>query len=312
MKDVADDLAELAGAADATAWRVALEDIAEERGYYDALGADHAALFADAGPVLLVSFETEPEVRARDGRAPLGWALARPAGWSSLVLTSRGRSWFRDPEIYGYFDRLVDDGFFDAFDQVIFTGAGPCGYAAAAYSVAAPGATVIVLAPQATLTPARAGWDSRFPEARRLDFTSRYGDAALMCEAATAAFVLFDPAEREDAMHAALFAAAGASTLPARHFGGELAGLLEHSGALGEIVTAAAEGRLDATTVFRALRARRTQSPWLRHLLAAVEARGDPALVKRLCACVLASGKRAPRFRDGLDRAERALAERDH
>lgn len=308
MKDIADDLAELAGADDAASWRVALEDIAEERGYFDALGRDHAALFTEAGPVLLVSFEAEPNVRARNGRAPLGWALARPASWSSLVLISRGPSWFRDPEIYSYFDRLVDDGFFDEFDRVIFTGAGPCGYAAAAFSVAAPGATVIALGPQATLTPARAGWDKRFPEARRLDFTSRYGYAPEMCEAAAAAFVLFDPAEREDAMHAALFAAGGATPLPARHFGAELAELLARSGALGEIVTAAAEDQLDAAAVYRALRARRAQSPWLRRLLAAAESRGGPGLVRRLCTHVLAHGRRAPRFRQALERAERELA----
>jgi hypothetical protein len=43
----------------------------------------------------------------------------------------------------------VDDGFFDEFEQVIFYGSGSSGYAAAAFSVAAPGATVIAVQPQA-------------------------------------------------------------------------------------------------------------------------------------------------------------------
>ena len=40
--------------------------------------------------------------------------------------------------VYGFFDQILDDGFFDEFDTIIFYGAGPCGYAATAYSVAAP------------------------------------------------------------------------------------------------------------------------------------------------------------------------------
>ena len=52
---------------------------------------------------------------------------------------TKGDTWFRDNRVYGYFDRLIADGFFEDFDTVIFYGAGSCGYAAAAFSVAAPG-----------------------------------------------------------------------------------------------------------------------------------------------------------------------------
>ena len=61
--------------------------------------------------------------------------------------------WFRYPKVHAYFNRLVDDGFFDDLDKVVFYGAGPCGYAAATFSVAAPGATVVAIQPQATLDP---------------------------------------------------------------------------------------------------------------------------------------------------------------
>lgn len=309
MKDFSDDLAELAGAADAAAWRATIEDIAEERGYFDSLGIDHAALFSEAGPILLVSFECEPDVRARHGHAPLGWHLAQPQGWSSLVLMSKERSWFRTPEVFGFFDRLVDDGFFDDFERVIFLGAGPCGYAAAAYSVAAPGATVVALAPQATMTPARAGWDTRFPKARRLDFTSRYGYAPDMCDAAAATYVIYDPAEPEDAMHATLFALRGAETIRLRRVGPHLTAVVEGSGALAQIVSAAADGGLTVTAARRALRARRDYAPWLRRLLASARERGDPTMVKHLCTFLLENGTRGPRFRRALEQAERELAE---
>ena len=72
---------------------------------------------------------------------------------------------------------MVDYGFFDELDQVVFYGSGPCGYAAAAFSVAAPGATVVAVQPQAKLDPRVTVWDSRHRKMRRADFTSRYGYA---------------------------------------------------------------------------------------------------------------------------------------
>lgn len=307
MRDVSDDVTALAGAETDADWDAALEDIAERRGYYDPLGADHLALFTDAGPELLVTFEEAATIRARPGQSPLGWTLCPDRDWSRLVLVARRQSWFRDPEVYRYFDRLADDGFFDEFDRVVVHGAGHCGYAAAAFSVAAPGATLVLTAPQATLTPALAGWDRRFSGSRRLDFTSRYGYAPDMTEAAARAFLIHDPAIAEDAMHAALFHLAGAEVIRARHHGARLADNLEASGALAKIVTTAMVGRLDRLALARALRARRDLQPYLRGLLDRLEAADRPALIAALCRNVVAR-KRAPRFRQALRRAEAALA----
>lgn len=307
MRDMRDDAAALAGAETASDWEATLEDIAERRGYYDPLGEDHVALFTDAAPELLVTFEEADTIRARPDQSPLGWSLCPDRDWSRLVLVARRQSWFRDPEVYRYFDRLADDGFFDEFDRVVVHGAGPCGYAAAAFSVAAPGATLILTAPQATLTPALAGWDRRFSGSRRLDFTSRYGYAPDMTEAAARTFVIHDPASPEDAMHAALFEVAGAEAIRARHHGAHLAEHLEASGALAQIVTAAMAGRLDRLTLIRALRARRDLQPYLRGLLDRLGAADRPALTAALCRNVVAR-KRAPRFRQALRQAEAALA----
>lgn len=309
MRDMTDDATALAGAETATDWDAAVEDIAERQGYHDPLGADHLALFTDAGPALLVTFEEADAIRARPGRAPLGWSLGDGRDWSRLVLVARRQSWFRDPEVYRYFDRLADDGFFDEFDRVVVYGAGPCGYAAAAYSVTAPGATLILTAPQATLTPALAGWDRRFAGTRRRDFTSRYGYAPDMTEAAARTFVIHDPAIAEDAMHAALFQVAGAEVIRARNHGARLADNLEASGALARMVMAAMAGRLDRLALIRALRARRDLQPYLRGLLARLEAADRPALTAALCRNVVAR-KRAPRFRKALRQAEAELARR--
>ncbi|MFV2002444.1 MAG: phosphoadenosine phosphosulfate reductase, partial [Paracoccaceae bacterium] len=144
-------------------WLDVLEDIAEEHGYFEPLGPDHSAIFLDQKPMLLVTFETMASIRARaHSDVPLGWTLAEADGWSQLCLLSHDETWFRHRAVYEYFDRLVDDGFFEGYDRVVFCGADSCGYAAAAFSVVSPGATVITMSPQATLGPAVAEWGERF------------------------------------------------------------------------------------------------------------------------------------------------------
>ena len=167
------------------AWLSALEDIADAAGYFQPLSAKHNAAFIDAGKTLLVTFESLQSIQSMNGEAhPIGFEMVREEGWSLLSFFCDGQTWFRDPAIYRYLDRLVDDGFFEDFDQVIFYGAGSSGYAACAFSVAAPGAQVLALSPQATLDPRVSEWDDRFRRMRRISFTDRYGYAPDMLDAA--------------------------------------------------------------------------------------------------------------------------------
>ena len=133
-------------------WKARMAALAEEHGMYQPLGDKHFATFIDQGNTLLVTFETVQGIHNLSDQAqPLGFDLVKNLGWSHMCVISDGDTWFREGRIYGFFDQLIDDGFFDEFDKVIFYGAGPCGYAAAAYSVASPGATVVAVQPQATL-----------------------------------------------------------------------------------------------------------------------------------------------------------------
>lgn len=138
MKDTAAFTYDLDGL-DRAAWVARIEDIAEEFGYAEPVGPDYSALLIDAGRTLLVTFESVGGIRRnKDGNAPMGWGFVSSHGWSSLTLMSDAElDWFRHPSAFGYFDRMIDDGFFDDFDQVLFYGAGSAGYAAAAFSVAA-------------------------------------------------------------------------------------------------------------------------------------------------------------------------------
>ena len=207
MKDMSANFSYELNDLDRTAWIEQVDEIAEEFGYSEPVGPNHTALLIDAGRTLIVSFESVASVRmSNDETAPIGWGFVQSHGWSSLtLLAEHDTDWFRHPAMFGYFDRMIDDGFFDDFDQVLFYGAGAAGYAAAAYSVAAPDAYVLAIQPQATLDPALARWDRRHPEARRLDFTSRFGYAPMMVETAAAVSIIHDPSVSEDAMHASLF-----------------------------------------------------------------------------------------------------------
>lgn len=285
-------------------WLGALRQIGEEYGFAEPLGKNHAAIFIEESDTLLVGFETMSGIETlSETRTPIGFDMVGAAGWSSLSLLSHGDTWFRDPKIYDFFDQLIDDGFFDEFETVLFFGAGPCGYAAAAYSVASPGARVLVLQPQATLDPRIAEWDDRFTEQRRRDFTSRYGFAPEMLEAAEHAYIVYDPRERLDAMHSALFARPNVSRFRAPFMGGSLQSDLRALDLLPGMLTASAEGRLDTAAMAGMLRARRDHSPYLRRLLMRLDADERTGLARMLCQHVVAR-MHAPRFRRRLAQIE--------
>jgi len=277
-------------------WLERLAATTDDNGHFQPLGARHLAAFIDHGGTLLVSFETIAGIRALSDRdEPMGWEFVRREGWSHLALIGDGETWFRDRHVYAYFDRLTDDGFFEDFDRVIFHGAGPCGYAACAYSVAAPGATVLAVQPQATLDPRMTEWDERFAEMRRTSFTDRYGYAPDMLDAADHGFVLYDPAEELDAMHATLFTRRNVTKLRMRHMGGALQGDLIEMEVLHPLLVAAADGALDEELFAELYRARRDYPPYLRRLLAHLDARERDRLAWLLCRNVTARMK-APRF----------------
>ena len=280
-------------------WLAMMDEIGEEAGYFQALGARHWAFFVDESPTMLVSFEQAGDILSRPGQMPLGHDIAKDKGWSHLCLIADGDTWYRDPRVYGYFDRLVDDAFFEDFDSVLFMGSGVQGYAAAAFSVAAPGATVLAMSPRATLKPDMAGWDRRAVKARKLDFTSRYGYAPDMIEGAARVYILHDPDVTEDAMHAALFRGPHVTQLRCPRLGGRLDWSFTHMQVVTPLAQAAMAGTLNMQSFAQIWRGRRNFGPYLRVLLTQAQARGRVGLEKKICQNVT-SRLNAPRFRKRL------------
>ena len=238
---------------------------------------------------------------------PLGYQIAAPRGWSSLTLIADGPTWYRDRAVYGYFDRLIDDAFFEDFDHVVFYGAGMGGYGAAAFSVSAPGSTIVALAPQATLDTDSAEWDRRFMKARRLDFTSRFGFAPDMAEGSERVFIVYDPVQQVDAVHAALFRGSHVTKLRARNIGRDPQAELARIDALRPLIDAACQGTLTDRAFFRLWRARRDNVHYLGRLIGRIQSQNRPA---RLLRALRIANQRAdhPQLKQALARAEAAAA----
>ncbi|MFT5650405.1 MAG: hypothetical protein ACJAXK_000819 [Yoonia sp.] len=294
MKDMRLDFeAELNGL-DADDWFDRIDAISDEHGYFEPLGDKHVAAFLDAGPNLMVTFEDADYIRKfNDGDAPRGFRYAQREGWSHLAIIAKSESWFRDPAIYRYFDRLIDDGFFEDFDNVLFYGTHGGAYAAAAYSVAAPGCTVLALRPQATLDPRIAGWDTRYVQQRRHDFTHRFGYAPDMIDAVNHAYIAFDPLQRFDAMHAGMFTRSNVTALRCTGLGNRLDLTLDAMEVHDDLIKGAMFKTLDLDTFNKAMRKRRDNPTYLRNLYTRMIQTGHPKLAANVCAYVLRSGDQA-------------------
>lgn len=289
---------------DRAAWLSLLRNLGEGSGGFDALGDHHWAILNEDGPTLVISFDRLEDIRKLEpGQMPHIFGQATQNGWSHLSLISEGDSWYRDKAVFAHIDRLVDEAFFDNYDHVVFYGAGMGAYAAAAFSVASPGATVLAIQPRATLDPASAGWESRFVAARRLNFTSRYGYAPDMTEGAAKMFTLHDPYCRPDAMHAALFRKPYVTMLKARFLGEDIATALADMGILPKLVKAACDGTLTASFYAKLWRERRNFGTYLRSILRACTEAGKPKREAMICRSIT-SRLRAPAFRKRLEKLE--------
>jgi hypothetical protein len=293
-------------------WVQATRPVTGTAGFTENLGPRHAAIFVEnPSKTLLVSFEAHHRIEDLSEKGhPLGWALVEALGWSHLCLASEMDTWFRENLVYGFFDRLIDEGFFERFDTVLFYGAGSCGYAAAAFSVAAPGARVLAIQPQATLDPRVAEWDNRFIGMRRTSFDDRFGYAPDMLDAAQEAFVLYDPDIELDAMHAALFTRPNVTKFRMRHLGPRIDASLVRMKVLLRMLAQLSAGKLSTLALARLYRARRTDGAYQYGLLMATTRDDRHQLTAWLAHAVLRQ-RGAPPFRKALARATNMLAAQD-
>ena len=244
----------------------------------DVLGPDIAAHYVDGGDTLLVVFALwSMQAQALAGSPlPAPVLAARAQGWSVLSILSRRQDWFLAPEFADYLAAQQAAEFFASFQRVIFYGAGMGGYAACRHAPYAPGAELLVLAPQATLDPAIAGWDNRYRAARRLAFGAQ-GFAPDHLAQAKAVSVIFDPSQQLDAMHAALFRGSNVQHLRAPGLGARPEAQLQAHDLLSPLFAALGQGRLGQAELARLIRPVRRNAESLQARAAACLQAGQPA-----------------------------------
>ncbi|MEM9582371.1 MAG: phosphoadenosine phosphosulfate reductase [Pseudomonadota bacterium] len=290
-------------------WDRELHAMGEKYGFYEKIGADHSALFVRAGKTLIVTFENLDHVYEHGNRLPWGFGFVQKQGWSILGMMAHDWSWYRDEDVYAFFDRLKAEKFFDQFDHVVFYGASMGGYGACAFSAACPGASVVAISPQATLDRDLCSWEKRYQVAWIRDFSGDYGYAPDMTQAAEQVFILYDPLEPPDAMHAALFQGNNVTKLKCRFQGHRIASGLIQMGILQPIVSGCVDGTLTRSEFYKLLRARRSFRRYLRELLHKIDDQKHPLMVARLAEFVLAQGN-GPVFRRKLNAANALLKKR--
>lgn len=297
------------GALDRDSWNAELRALGKAHGFFEELGPDHTALFVRSGKTLIVTFENLDHVFEHGNRLPWGFDFVQKQGWSILGLMAHDWTWYRDGDVYAFFNRLKQDGFFDQFDRVVFYGASMGGYAACAFSAACPGATVVAISPQATLDRDLCSWEKRYHKAWSRDFTTQYGYAPAMVALAREVFIFYDPLEPPDAMHAALFQGDNITKLKCRFQGHRIASGLIQMGLLKPVVGACVDGSLTRPKFYKMLRARHEFRRYLRELLLRIDEKKHPFLIALLAEHVLARGN-GPLFRRKLNAANELLQKR--
>jgi pimeloyl-ACP methyl ester carboxylesterase len=281
-------------------WRGNLREIGAREGFFEELGKQHTALFVERGKTLIVTFENLDHVydRASD-RMPWGYGFVESRNWSMLGMMAHDWTWYRDEAVWDFFDRLRDEGFFERFDKVVFYGASMGAYAASVFSAAAPGATVILISPQATLDREVAPWEERYRKAWRRDYRTRYGYGPEMVAGAGDVHLFYDPRNRLDSMHAALFRGDNVTKYRCRFMGHRIASLWIQLGLLKPIVEACVAGTLTPGEFYKWMRARRENPRFQKELLNTLVKEDRPKLIARYCEAVLAR-RRGPNFRKAL------------
>lgn len=291
-------------------WRDNLKELGEAEGFFEELGDQHSALYVDKGDTLIVTFENLDHVYDFTGdRMPWGYGFVTGRGWSMLGMMAHDWTWYRDEAVFDFFDRLRDEGFFDKFKKVVFYGASMGAYAAASFSAAAPGATVILISPQATLDRQIAPWEYRYLKAWRRNFKDRYGYAPDHVAAAKDVYLFYDPRMAQDAMHATLFTGDNIHKYTCKFFGHRMASLWVQMGVLKTVIDSCLDGTINRTDFYKLMRKRRDTGRYMREFLDTLEAKGNPRRVAYYCEAVL-NRRRGPKFRNALQAAREAMKTR--
>ncbi len=288
-------------------WSAIATDLAGKDGFFTDCG-EHSFLYVPRGDTLVVTFDNlDIAMTKREERRPWGFSFIESRNWSMLGVMANGWTWFRDQAVTDEFDRLRDTGFFNKFRRVVFYGASMGGYAAAAYSAAAPGSTVFVISPQSTLDKNIVPWEMRYKKAWDRDFSNHYGDASVTSQNAEHVHLMYDPYVAPDTAHAARFTGKNVTHWRCPMLGHRLGSSLSQMGILQEIAGKSISGELDKFTFHRLLRKRHEFPRFQRELANMALEKGHDKLALQVCNFALRQ-QDTPFFRNMARRISKTLS----
>ena len=265
-------------------WDKIATELAGKDGWYRPGTNGHSFLYMPRSTdTLVVTFDNlDIAMTKREDRRPWGYSFIKDQGWSMLGVLAGGWTWYREQWVSDQFDQLKKDGFFKQFKRVVFYGASMGGYAACAFSSAAPGCDVVAISPQSTVDKKIVPWESRYKVVWDRDFSGKYGDAAKVSKKANRVSILYDPYEPLDAQHAARFSGKNVQHLRAPLLGHRLGSSLNQMGILSPIILGALDGSLTSEEYYKLLRTRKTSPRYQRELFNKAVDKGHKELAKSL------------------------------
>lgn len=213
---------------------------------------------------LLVTFDNLSNVNdAAVDREPWAFKFAQDNALSQLGVMAHVSDWYRDAGLIARFEALVQEGFFDGYERVVFAGVSMGGYAAIAFASLVPGAHVIAVNPQSTLDPDLVPWETRYQSGRRQDWTLPLSDAAALTGGLGRVHIFYDPYHALDQSHIARFSGDNLRIFKCWFSSHKTAVFLRKIDALKPVMYHCVFDELTDAAFYRMYRARRNL-PWYR------------------------------------------------
>lgn len=231
----------------------------------------HKLHYTRGGDTLIVTFDNagSPYKEPYD-RQPWGHKFFVEEGCSVLGVIPKSALWYRDDALFDALGSLRDEGFFRAFAKVILTGSSMGGYAAAAFSSLVEGAVVISYNPISTLARDLAPWETGHKSGKLCNWDGRYHDSAAEIATARQVYILYDPMNRMDRLHAQRFSGHNVVHLATPFFGHGIPGVLLEMNILKQVMREGVAGILTPVGFARMMRHRRSTSKYWKCLIEAL------------------------------------------
>lgn len=186
---------------------------------------------------------------------------------SHLSIKAKTKDWYQGEGLSDVLKELRENGFFHRFDRVVTYGVSMGGFAAIAFADQVNADTVLALSPQTTLNRELVGWETRFPMARKLDWSGPNNDAVGKSLKARRVICVYDPMNKQDALHIARLTQPNLIPVSAPFLGHGIALPLAKMSALKPLVAFAFDEAPSLAPYYQKLRRRRATKRYYTQML---------------------------------------------